>query len=257
MSVRTRPVLLGPVSFLTALQGDGRLRSARPAGPRSAAYARVLRELAEANVAWVQIDEPVLALDLTGESQGGTRPGLQHAAPGSDARTFCWPAISVRSATISPRQRRCRWPACISIWYAEPDRTGCGTRRDADRIAGCPWDLVDGRNVWRTDLRAALGMLQKVAASARHSASDGGTIVQPAARAGRSRTGERDSIREVKRLAGLRRAEAGRGRDAGPRPGRRRVGHCRTARGQRRGCPVAADPATRCTGRTCRLAWRP
>ncbi len=62
--IRTRPVLLGPVSFLLlAKTTDGSDPLALlPACCRS--MPQILRELAEAGGAWVQIDEPVLALDL-------------------------------------------------------------------------------------------------------------------------------------------------------------------------------------------------
>jgi len=64
LGLRTRPVLLGPVSFLLLCKADdgadplGRLDQLLPL------YAEILRQLAEAGAAWVQIDEPALALDL-------------------------------------------------------------------------------------------------------------------------------------------------------------------------------------------------
>ena len=63
-----------------------------------------------------------------------------------------------RRAGRQPRHRRagCRSPGCISTW--------CAGAADLDAVleAARPerWlslGLVDGRNVWRTDLRAALG----------------------------------------------------------------------------------------------------
>ena len=59
LSVRTRPVLLGPVSFLMLCKATDGSDPLDLLGHVLPTYARVLRELAEANVAWVQIDEPV------------------------------------------------------------------------------------------------------------------------------------------------------------------------------------------------------
>ena len=64
LGVETRPVLIGPVTFLKlARMVDGSDRWALL--PRLlAVYARILAGLAEAGAAWVQIDEPVLVTDL-------------------------------------------------------------------------------------------------------------------------------------------------------------------------------------------------
>ena len=98
-----------------------------------------------------------------GRGEGGTRAGIRHPAPRSGTRTSCSPAISARSVTISPRQQGCRSPACMSIWCAEPESwMRCWTQ--CRRNVGCRSASIDGRNIWRADLRAALGVLESVAA---------------------------------------------------------------------------------------------
>lgn len=60
----TRPVLLGPVSFLLlskTTDGSDRLALLERLLP---VYAQLLERLHVAGAAWVQIDEPTLALDL-------------------------------------------------------------------------------------------------------------------------------------------------------------------------------------------------
>ena len=64
--IETRPVLLGPVSYL--LLGKTRGADFEPLSllPRLLpVYAEVLRLLAEAGASWVQIDEPCLVMDLS------------------------------------------------------------------------------------------------------------------------------------------------------------------------------------------------
>jgi 5-methyltetrahydropteroyltriglutamate--homocysteine methyltransferase len=102
----SRPVLLGPVS-LTLL---GKIRGA-DRGPAAIAtalvevYADVLKQLASAGAAWVQVDEPCLCLDLppaVRELFGRIYKRLASSTPGikvliatyfSDLRdTWNWPS---------------------------------------------------------------------------------------------------------------------------------------------------------------------
>src|SRR5215212_4030346 len=84
--VHTRPVLLGPVTYLKLgkshtgeLHPDELLRALLPV------YGEVLRRLAAAGADWVQIDEPCLVLDLAEEDRAALRhayAALAEAAPG-------------------------------------------------------------------------------------------------------------------------------------------------------------------------------
>src|SRR5690606_18108163 len=66
LGIHTRPVVLGPVTFL-------KLAKARPATFKPLdllasllpVYEDLFRRLAAAGADWVQVDEPILALDLT------------------------------------------------------------------------------------------------------------------------------------------------------------------------------------------------
>jgi 5-methyltetrahydropteroyltriglutamate--homocysteine methyltransferase len=61
---QTRPVLLGPVSFLTLSKTADQSDPLDLLDRVLPIYADVLRELAQDGCSWVQMDEPVLALDL-------------------------------------------------------------------------------------------------------------------------------------------------------------------------------------------------
>ena len=76
-------------------------------------------------------------------------------------------------------------------------RPGAGRRsarrawRQHDRTDGCRLGVVDGRNVWRTDLRSALATLRVAGRGAGNTTVDGGSILQPAPCASRSGAGDR------------------------------------------------------------------
>src|SRR3546814_7398849 len=65
----TRPVLLGPVSYLMLAKG----KAVEPLALLPAlldVYADILAGLAKRGADWVQIDEPCLVLDLTDDQRG-------------------------------------------------------------------------------------------------------------------------------------------------------------------------------------------
>ena len=161
LSMRTRPVLLGPISFLMlskVTDGSDPLDLLERVLP---VYAQVLRELAEANVTWVQIDEPVLALDLPDKARQAFalayRILCRGAAPDILLASYFGP-LGANLATV----------ATLPVAGVHLDAVR-GKAELETTVAALPADrwlslgLVDGRNVWRTDLRAALGLLQQVA----------------------------------------------------------------------------------------------
>ena len=64
LSAKAKPVLLGPLSLLWLSSGLDDAAKLALAAPLSAAYARLLEQLQNLGVDWVQIDEPILALEL-------------------------------------------------------------------------------------------------------------------------------------------------------------------------------------------------
>jgi 5-methyltetrahydropteroyltriglutamate--homocysteine methyltransferase len=157
LAMRTRPVLLGPVSFLLlSKMTDGSdpldlLASVLPV------YAQVLNELAEAGAVWVQMDEPVLALNLTDKAKRAL--GLAYDALAATSK----PEILLASY-FGPLGDNLATAARLPVAGLHVDLV-----RGAEELDAVPADrwlsvgIVDGRNVWRTDLRAALGTLQRIA----------------------------------------------------------------------------------------------
>jgi 5-methyltetrahydropteroyltriglutamate--homocysteine methyltransferase len=159
---RTRPVLLGPVSFLilskTVDQSDplDLLDRVLPI------YVQILRELAEDGCSWVQMDEPVLALDLSEK----TRVALALAygvltrepAPNLLLASYFGPLGDNLNTAV-------RLP--VAGLHLDLVRGAIDVDGVLDVMRPEQWlslGIVDGRNVWRADLRRALSILKGVAA---------------------------------------------------------------------------------------------
>jgi len=159
---RPKPVLVGPLTFLylsKSHQPGFDRTSLAPA--LSQAYARILARLADLGVEWVQLDEPVLTLELD-RPWRDMLPTLYAAIPAqAGARrpklllTTYFESISLSPATL----------AALPVDGVHLDLVRAPQQLAAWREAlPAQWVLsagvIDGRNVWRSDLTALLQALQ-------------------------------------------------------------------------------------------------
>lgn len=160
LGITPRPVLVGPVTYLSlgkAKDGSDPLALLSKLLP---VYSEILAQFKSQGVEWVQIDEPILAMDLTSTQKEALK-------------TSC-AALSTSGVKI-----------CLTTYFE-------GLRDNEEFALSLPFDalhidlkrapnqlesvlkhfpagkvlslgLVDGRNIWKTNLRAALNIAQKAA----------------------------------------------------------------------------------------------
>ncbi|MFC3072204.1 5-methyltetrahydropteroyltriglutamate--homocysteine S-methyltransferase [Shinella pollutisoli] len=153
LGIHTRPVLLGPVTFLKlgkTRDGSDPLALLDRLLP---VYARILRELSEAGADWVQVDEPALVLDLSGAERDALRrayAGLAQAAPGLRllvATYFGRLGDNLDTALSLP-------VAGLHVDLVRaPDELDAVVAKAPDGLL-LSLGVIDGRNVWRADLAA-------------------------------------------------------------------------------------------------------
>ena len=154
-----KPVLLGPLSFLwlgkSRTEGYDRLGLLQRLLP---AYVEILSRLGAAGVQWVQVDEPILGLDLPPAWSAAFEPtyaALQAAR------------MSILLATyFSPLQENLRLACGLPVAGLHIDAVRASDELPAVLDALPPHrelsvGIVDGRNVWRTDLDRALATLRE------------------------------------------------------------------------------------------------
>ena len=160
LGVTTRPVLVGPATFLLlAKAADGAPDGFRPFDRLDdlvAVYAEILAAFAEAGVAWVQLDEPAYVADRTEAEidalrRAYTRLGQLTRRPRLFVATYFGELGDALPALLDTPVE-----ALGLDFVAGPGNlhrlATAGPLRGRTIVAG----LVDGRNVWRTDLRAAV-----------------------------------------------------------------------------------------------------
>jgi 5-methyltetrahydropteroyltriglutamate--homocysteine methyltransferase len=166
LGIVTKPVLIGPVTYLLLGKAD----SGQPAFDRLAlldrllpVYAEILQRLARQGAEWVQLDEPVFALDLTEAQRAALRrscAALAHAAPGLK--------LLVASYFGELRGNLDTFLGLPAAALHVDAVRGAG---EIDAVlAGLPADkllsigIVDGRNVWKNDFTRSLELLGRASA---------------------------------------------------------------------------------------------
>jgi 5-methyltetrahydropteroyltriglutamate--homocysteine methyltransferase len=167
LGIETRPVLLGPVSYLLLGKAKGAAFDPLSLLPRLLPiYAAMLRALSEAGAAWVQIDEPCLVLDLPEAARAvfaTTYAELTAAAPRLRLMlTTYFGALGGNLATT----------LALPVHGLHIDLVRAPEQL-ADVLAGARPDLVlslgviDGRNIWKADLTGILDRIEPVARAGR------------------------------------------------------------------------------------------
>jgi 5-methyltetrahydropteroyltriglutamate--homocysteine methyltransferase len=163
LGIRTTPVLVGPLTFLLLAKEKGpgfdRLDLLDRLLP---VYADVLQQLAKAGAEWVQVDEPCLALDRTPAQLERYRAAYGFLAERSGgvkillATYFAGLAENAATALALPTHG-----LHVDLVRAPGQLDALLERWPAGRVLSA--GVVDGRNVWRTDLDAALSLLERAA----------------------------------------------------------------------------------------------
>ncbi|KAL2867934.1 5-methyltetrahydropteroyltriglutamate--homocysteine S-methyltransferase [Aspergillus lucknowensis] len=157
--VVTRPVILGPVSFLTLAKAD-RGQSVDPISKIDEllpVYVELLSKLKEAGVEDVQIDEPVLVFDLTPKSKAAFKPvyeklgSLGAQAPRLVLATYFGDIVHNIDVL----------PALHSVHGIHIDLVRNPEQLDSVISALGPNQVlsagvVDGRNIWKTNFKTAI-----------------------------------------------------------------------------------------------------
>jgi len=159
---QAKPVIPGPLTWLWLGKGDAFAGGAADAAKLQLldallpVYAEVLARLARLGVQWVQVDEPILALDLP--------PAWRDAFRAAYARLAEAPVKLLVATYFGGLQDNLATALALPVAGLHVDLA-----RAPGQLAGVAAALrpgqvlsagiIDGRNIWRTDLDAALAAL--------------------------------------------------------------------------------------------------
>lgn len=162
LGIEGKPVLLGPLTFIKLAKGYEEDKLEETVASYLPLYAQILKELEAEGVKWIQIDEPYLVTDVTPREWQITQQiyhTLQEAAPKLKVilQTY-FDAVTDYETIISLPV------AGIGLDFVHDD----GQHLASIQQYGFPEDkilaagIIDGRNVWRTNLEEKWGLLAEI-----------------------------------------------------------------------------------------------
>jgi len=163
LGLEGKPVLLGPYTFLKLSKGYDSSEFASWLNKLVPLYAQVLSELNQAGANWIQIDEPSLALDVSADewtlvqeaytqlnkASGNSNLLLQTYFEGVDGfgKLIDLPVQGIGLDFVYGLEQNLN---ALDDWGFPEDKViGVG--------------LIDGRNVWRSNLEEKLGLINVIA----------------------------------------------------------------------------------------------
>ncbi|OFQ62253.1 5-methyltetrahydropteroyltriglutamate--homocysteine S-methyltransferase [Rothia sp. HMSC061E04] len=163
--VKVRPQIVGPLTLLLGAKAEqGSAEDFSPVDRLDefvAAYAQVLEQLAERGVEWVQLDEPGLTVDRADNAKVAQLAERTYRALAAGEKR---PQILVTSPYGSLRENL---PALLGtgVEALHLDLVhGVYSKAELESVSAAGVHLVagvvNGRNVWRADVRAALKTLE-------------------------------------------------------------------------------------------------
>ncbi|WP_019557517.1 5-methyltetrahydropteroyltriglutamate--homocysteine S-methyltransferase [Thiomicrorhabdus arctica] len=153
-NVQVKPVLIGPVSYLFLAENKETTISKLSRLPELlVVYQEILARLAEKGIEWVQIDEPILSLELEPEWQEAfvQAYGVLAKAEVKLLLASYFETLGEHVSLVS----------CLPVDGIHIDAVW-GKTQLAEIVDAIPADkvlslgLVDGRNIWKSDLNHAL-----------------------------------------------------------------------------------------------------
>ncbi len=163
--IPARPVIIGPLTFLLlskAVDGGGapieRLDELVPL------YTELLGKLADNGAEWVQLDEPVLVTDIHADAAALAEKvynelgSLKNRPAIHVATYFGDPGTALAALARTPVEAI----GVDLVYGADTAVASVPELANKTLVAG----IVDGRNIWRTDLESALGKLATLLGSA-------------------------------------------------------------------------------------------
>jgi 5-methyltetrahydropteroyltriglutamate--homocysteine methyltransferase len=160
---KVKPVILGPLSYLWLGKEKGESKETGETFDRFdllenllPAYTQLLQALADAGATWVQIDEPILALDLPAKWQRAFESvynRLQHKQLQILLATYFGALGENLSVAVN---------LPVAGLHIDAVRAPEQVLTVVDRLAAhkvLSIGVVDGRNIWRNDLQKSLNLL--------------------------------------------------------------------------------------------------
>ncbi len=158
---RSKPVLLGPLTYLWLGKPRGAAFDKLELLERLLPiYAELLQRLAVRGIEWVQIDEPILVCDLDAAWQAAFKAAYQQLAAQQSPKLLLTTYFGGLGDNLEWALQLPVGGVHVDLARAPEQLSEILSRLPDNKVLSA--GVVDGRNIWRTDLEAWLEPLERV-----------------------------------------------------------------------------------------------
>ncbi len=161
--VQTRPVIIGPVTFLLLGKMDDGSDQLALLDKIIPAYTQLVKELSDEGAEWIQIDEPALVLEQNDAVLDAYKKAYDAISSASDAKLL----ISTYFDSIPAKNLACVTSLPVNGLHADFVRG----EAQVDAVINALPDsfvlsagVINGRNIWKANFEKALTILKKATA---------------------------------------------------------------------------------------------
>jgi 5-methyltetrahydropteroyltriglutamate--homocysteine methyltransferase len=154
-SLATRPVLVGPVTFLSLAKGTD--KSANPLSRLDAVlpvYEEILRQLSRQGASWVQVDEPILVTDLSPAQKESFKRAYARLAGASALPLMLTTYFGELADNLDTALELPVSGLHVDLVRGQAQLAQILKRPPGSMVLSL--GLIDGRNIWKADLEAAI-----------------------------------------------------------------------------------------------------
>jgi 5-methyltetrahydropteroyltriglutamate--homocysteine methyltransferase len=162
--IPAKPVLLGPITFLLL----GRMTGDDGASPLSLldallpVYAEVIERLASGGAQWIQIDEPILVTDLTPDQLAAVERAYAVLAQAKGSARLLLQTAYGHVGEAYPMLTALPVDAVGLDFVRGPENLDFITQHGFPADKWLAAGVVDGRNIWTSDLATSLDLLNRI-----------------------------------------------------------------------------------------------
>jgi 5-methyltetrahydropteroyltriglutamate--homocysteine methyltransferase len=159
--VKAKPVIIGPVTYLALGKAKDESNKLELLPQVLTVYIELLDVLASHGVTWVQIDEPLLVTELAGDWQQAFRTAYDLLG----RRPVKLLLTTYFGQLLENRQLAAGLPVAglhVDVTHGPEDVLPLIAMLPADRVLSL--GVINGRNIWKSDLTAILDWLEPLAA---------------------------------------------------------------------------------------------
>ncbi len=160
LGIKTKPVLLSPVSFLLlGKEKEADFHRLDLLDRLLPVYVQLLKALEEKGAEWIQIDEPYLALDLDDRQRDAITKAYDYISSHTQLKILV-------ATYFEGLKDNAALAASLPVAALHLDLVRCPEQLDAvlrilpaDKLLSL--GVVDGRNIWKNDLEQSLAVVRK------------------------------------------------------------------------------------------------